>query len=435
MKVGETAKTYYLATLGCPKNEVDSEALEMELLSAGLKRAANSGSADLILVNSCGFINDAKVETIQTVLDLHQERKAGSVLVLCGCLPARYNLTRALNEVDIFLPWNKHHELLSRLQDMGWQFGAISGKSALSPKRIKPASPSAYLRISEGCDNRCAYCAIPDIKGPFTSRPFQEIIDEAGYLCDHGVKELVIIGQDTTLYGHNGADDIGLPALLESLANETSCQWIRLMYAHPAHLNDNIISVMASTDNIVKYIDLPLQHINDRLLKKMNRKVDRKQIETLLGKLREQIPQLVLRTTFIVGFPDETDQEFTELLDFCEDVKFDNVGVFKYSPEEGTPAYSHSGRVAEEVIDERYLTLLDIQNMISNGKLVKRVGSREKALLHEVDSDGVGHARCWFQAPEVDGQVLIESCKSKPGDFVDITIARSDAYDLFAREL
>ncbi len=436
MAESNKAETYYLTTLGCPKNEIDSESLEMDLRSAGLTRAENSASADLLLVNSCGFINDAKTETIQTVLELHQGRKDGSMLIMCGCLPARYNLTQALNEVDLFLPWNKHHELIPRLQDLGWRFPDSSPEKIVpAPRRIPPVSPFAYLRISEGCDNRCAYCAIPDIKGPFSSRSMGEIINEANYLCENGVRELVIIGQDTTLYGRNGASGSGLHLLLKELSESTDCEWIRLMYAHPAHLTDETVSVMALKSNIVKYIDLPLQHINDQILKKMNRKVTRRQIETLIEKLRRQMPEIVLRTTFIVGFPGETDQQFEELLDFCEETRFDNIGVFKYSPEEGTPAYNMGERINDEIIEERYLTLLDIQNMISAGKLKRRVNSREQALLHEVGPDGVGLARGWFQAPEVDGQVIINNCRAVPGEFVDVIIEGSDAYDLYAREL
>jgi ribosomal protein S12 methylthiotransferase len=437
MAVGEKAKSFYLATLGCPKNEVDSEALQTDLLAAGLIPIDDPGSADLLLVNSCGFINDAKVEAIQTVLDLHRDRKAGSILVLCGCLPVRYNLSRSLNEVDIFLPWNRHHELVSKLQELGWPITKpiVSGRKSSIPKRVKPITAFSYLRISEGCDNRCAYCAIPDIKGPFTSRPIQEIIDEAEFLSDNGARELVLIGQDTTLYGRNGADKNSLTTLLERLSSETSCDWIRLMYAHPAHLNEKIISALATTDKVIKYIDLPLQHISEHLLKSMNRKVSRSQIESLITKLRDGMPGLVLRTTFIVGFPGETDNDFAELLDFCETTKFDNIGIFKYSPEEGTPAYKFKGRVNEAVIDERYLTLLDIQNMISSEKLKQRVGNQERVLLQEIDSNGIGYARGWFQAPEVDGQVLISNCRTKPGEFTTVKIEGSDAYDLFAAEL
>jgi ribosomal protein S12 methylthiotransferase len=436
MAESNKAQTYYLATLGCPKNEIDSESLEMDLQSAGLTRAEDSASADLLLVNSCGFINDAKIETIQTLLELHQGRKDGSMLVMCGCLPARYNLTQALNEVDLFLPWNKHHELIPRLRDLGWRFpNSMPERIVPVPLRMPPISPFAYLRISEGCDNRCAYCAIPDIKGPFTSRSMEEIINEANYLCENGVRELVVIGQDTTLYGRDGVPDSGLHILLKALSEGTDCEWIRLMYAHPAHLTDETISVMALKSNIVKYIDLPLQHINDQILKKMNRKVTRRQIETLIEKLRRQMPEIVLRTTFIVGFPGETDQQFEELLDFCEEARFDNIGVFKYSAEEGTPAYKMGERINDEIIEERYLTLLDIQNMISAGKLKRRVNCREQALLHEVGPDGIGLARGWFQAPEVDGQVIINNCRAEPGEFVDVIIENSDAYDLYAREL
>jgi ribosomal protein S12 methylthiotransferase len=424
-------RTYHLVTLGCAKNEIDSEALECDLQSAGLVSVDDSRDADLIIVNSCGFINDAKVETIQTILDLHQDRKQGSLLVLAGCLPARYNLSRSLDEVDIFLPSKKHSELIPRLKELGWNIGHPDS----SQKRLLPLAPFGYLRISEGCDNRCAYCAIPDIKGPFTSRPLDEILNEANFLCSNGVKELVLIGQDTTLYGQNGGHEKGLPFLLEKLAEIKSCEWIRLMYAHPAHLSDETIEVMASNGKVVKYLDLPLQHINSRLLKLMNRKVSREQIVGLIDKLRLKLPQIALRTTFIVGFPGETDDEFGELLDFIEEIQFDNIGAFKYSPEEGTPAYKLKGRVDEDLIEERYLTLLDIQNMISFGKLKKHMGAKQRVLLHEIDSDGVGQARAWFQAPEVDGQVLIENCSAEPGGFIETEIINAEAYDLFAKQM
>ncbi len=430
MADGVNVKTYYLATLGCPKNEVDSESLEMELLSAGMVRAESPETADLILINSCGFIKDAKVEAIQTTLDLHQSRKQESILVMCGCLPARYNLNRSLNEVDLFLPWNKHRDLIPRLQDLG----LILSRRSHAHDRLLPSAPFAYLRVSEGCDNRCAYCAIPDIKGPFTSRPMQEIITEADYLCDNGARELVLIGQDTTLYGRNGDQGAGLGALLESLSKVANCEWIRVMYAHPAHLDEASISAMSSSGKVVKYLDLPLQHINSDILKKMNRRVSRQEVESLIEKLRLRIPGMVLRTTFIVGFPGETDKHFGELLDFCEEIEFDNVGVFKYSPEDGTPAYDFSGRVDDELIDERYLTLLDIQNMISARKLSQRVSSRERVLIHQIGPDGLGVGRGWFQAPDVDGQVTVTGCRARPGEFADVIIERSDAYDLFARE-
>ncbi|OGC96338.1 MAG: ribosomal protein S12 methylthiotransferase RimO [candidate division Zixibacteria bacterium RBG_16_53_22] len=429
--MGETKqKTYYLATLGCPKNEVDSEAIEADLVAAGLIKANDSTSADLVIVNSCGFVNDAKVESIHTVLDLNQDRGKDSVLVLCGCLPARYNLTRSLDEVDIFLPWNKHEELRQRLAEIGWQVG----KLPIECKRMPPKTPYGYIRISEGCDNHCAYCAIPAIKGPFVSRPPDEIIEEAEFLSANGVKELILIGQDTTLYGKGLAEPASLGRLLNRLA-EFSLDWIRLLYAHPAHLDDEAISAMIQNDRVVKYVDLPLQHINDRLLKKMNRKVTRRHIEKLIEKLRSRIPGIVLRTTFIVGFPGETDLEFAELLEFCEKTEFDNVGIFKYSPEDGTPAYRFRGRLDVETIEERYLTLLDAQNMISAGKQKARLKSKERVLLHGVDGDGKGYARGWFQAPEIDGQIIIENCMADPGGFVDVVIERNDPYDLFARQL
>lgn len=431
MGASEIAKSYYLATLGCPKNEVDSEAIEADLQAAGLEPALEPTSADLLIVNSCGFITDAKTETIHTVLELHQMRKKNAIMVMCGCLPARYNLSRSLDEVDIFLPWYKHRELLAKLQEIGW---TKTDERAIG-NRIQPSNPYGYLKISEGCDNHCAYCAIPEIKGPFSSRDMGEILDEAGFLCEHGVKELILIGQDTTLYGRHSNDNGTLPQLLDRLSAIPGCEWIRLMYAHPAHLEDSLIEAFAEHPKMVKYIDLPLQHISDRILKLMNRKTTRREIESLIEKLRAKIPGLALRTTFIVGFPGETDTDFGELLDFCEAVEFENVGVFKYSPEEGTPAYYYPGRLREKAVEERYLTLLDLQNIISQRKLTFRLNQQERVLLHKVEADGTGYARAWFQAPEVDGLVIIDNCSVAPGEFADVSFTRADAYDLYATQV
>ena len=431
MQSDKSMKTYYLATLGCPKNEVDSETIESDLLSAGMSPCNDASEADLVILNSCGFIADAKIESINSILSLHQERKRDSILVLCGCLPARYNLTKSLNEVDIFLPWDKHDQLIPRLQEIGLKVN----KSTDTVKRLIPTAGFAYLKISEGCDNRCAYCAIPDIKGLFRSYPASKLIDEAQFLCDNGARELIIIGQDTTLYGHDAFGGESLPALINNLAEIDECQWIRLMYTHPAHLDDETIASIAENPKVVKYIDLPLQHINSRLLKLMRRKVDRADIESLINKLRDRISGIVLRTTFIVGFPGETDDEFSELLDYCEMTQFDNIGIFKYSPEEGTPAYDLAGHLDDEIIEERYLTLLDIQNIVSESKLKRHINQQERILVEKVELDGTGYGRAWFQAPEVDGQTIINKCDAKPGQFVDAIIERSDAYDLFARQL
>lgn len=424
----EKTKKYYLATLGCPKNEVDSEAIEMDLLGAGLVGAEDVDSADLVIINSCGFINDARVESLDTLFELHKRRKAGSILVLCGCLPARYNLEKSINEVDIFLPSDKHDRLIPRLKDLGWRLDVQNNPV----KRIKPPLPYGYLRISEGCDNRCAYCAIPHIKGPFTSRPEAEIVREAEYLCSEGVRELILIGQDTTMYGRGSGNLNALPSLFDRLVSIKNCRWIRLMYAHPAHLDDYIIDAMAAHEMIVNYIDLPLQHISDRILRSMNRKIDRKGIFSVIEKIRLKIPGISLRTTFIVGFPGETDRNFRELLDFCEEIRFDHVGIFKYSPEESTPAEKFPDQVDEDISEERYLTLMDLQNRISQEKLKSHLGRTEKVLLHEVERNGTGYARAWFQAPEVDGQVIVKGCKMDAGGFVDVKYERSDSYDLIS---
>jgi ribosomal protein S12 methylthiotransferase len=421
------SKKYHLLTLGCAKNQVDSEAIEAELISAGLESTDRIGSADLILVNSCGFINDAKIETIDTVLQCHNRRKSGSVLAICGCLPARYDLRGAFEEVDIFLPSDHHGCLIEKLNDMGW---GLSRREADS-KRLYPSAPYGYLKISEGCDNFCSYCAIPFIKGKFTSRPAEEIIREAQFLVGGGARELILIGQDTTLYGKDNEDCGNLVNLFDLLADVDGCDWIRLMYAHPAHLDAAMIDAISSHEKIVNYIDLPLQHISDRILQAMNRKTSRGQIESLIEKLRSEIPGITLRTTFMVGFPGETDREFAELLDFCEGVRFDSVGIFKYSSEDGTSAEKLAGRVSDGDIEQRYLTLLDLQNMISGELLIKRLGTREKVLLQEIDTDGKRVGRARYQAPEVDGQVIVENCSGNIGEYEDVVIQRSDAYDLY----
>jgi ribosomal protein S12 methylthiotransferase len=421
-------KKYYLATLGCAKNEVDSEALEINLLNAGLLRTDRINSADLLLVNSCGFINDAKLESIDTALDLHRSRKEGSILVMCGCLPARYNLKEDFGEVDLFLPSGAHGRLVPYLAKLGWAENHVPRTIS----RVKPEKPYGYLKISEGCDNRCSYCAIPDIKGSLSSRPIDDIISEAEYLCENSVKELVLIAQDTTLYGIDRDGSYRLPQLIDRLAGIKGLEWMRIMYAHPAHLTEEIIEALAAEDKVLKYIDLPLQHINDKILLKMNRKIDGGGIYKLIGKLREAIPDIVLRTTFIVGFPGETDADFKELLDFCEEVRFDNLGLFKYSPEEGTTAYKLKGRVDQEIVEERYLTLLSLQNKISEAKLSSRVGETQRVLIQDIDDGGTRIGRAWYQAPEVDGVTFVENCDSKPGEMVEAIISKANAYDLNA---
>ena len=425
------SKKYYIETLGCAKNEVDSEYIEASLISAGLSGTDDIGDADLILVNSCGFINDAKIESIDTALDLHNHRKDGSLLVMCGCLPARYGMEGVLEEVDLFLPSDRHDRLIPYLSGIGW----ASNTANIAVGRKMPSAPHGYLKISEGCDNRCSYCAIPDIKGPYRSRTIDEIISEAEFLCHNSVKELVLIGQDTTMFGRDRNSRSELPQLIGKLIEMESLRWLRLMYAHPAHLTDEIIDTLASEDKLLKYIDLPLQHCSDSVLKRMNRKIDRESITELIAKLRKDIPGIVIRTTFIVGFPGETDSDFGQLMDFCEEIQFDNVGLFQYSLEEGTPAYNLKDRVDKEIAKERYLTLLDLQNKISRAKLDARIGRSEQVLVQEVDESGRRVGRAWFQAPEVDGFTFINKSDAKPGDMIDVKITMAEDYDLFAEPI
>ena len=423
-------KSYFITTMGCPKNEVDSEAIEYNLLGAGFKATDDIKHADLVMLNSCAFINDAKIETIDSIFELHRERKKGSILVVCGCLPARYQMENLMPEVDIFLPSGQHHSLLEKLREKGLT------KRHADPGRIQRLNldrPYAYLKITDGCDNCCSYCAIPQIKGPLCSRPSKDIIIEANYLQNSGVRELVLIGQDITSYGRDSGESFA--ALLLKLDAKTKFDWIRLMYLHPAYLSEEIIETIAESSRIIKYIDLPLQHINDRILKLMNRKTDKIYIEELIAKLRNRMPHLTIRTTFIVGFPGESDDDFGELLDFCEKTRFDHVGIFRYSPEEGTTAYDMKFRVNSEIIEERYLALLDLQNRIANEKMASKIGNIEKVLVNSVENSRSGLARAAFQAPEIDGNIIIENCHARPGQFTNVLIGRAEAYDLFAHEI
>jgi len=427
-----------LLTLGCAKNLVDSEHIASLLEAAGVEVCAEPESASVAIVNTCGFIDPAKEESIDAVLDAGALKKTGGLraLIVTGCLSQRYGaqLRRLMPEADVLLGIDPPGAAAAALEALG------IGRAALPPScnprayRLTPAAWS-YLRISEGCDNRCAYCAIPSIRGPLASRPLEDVLHEARFLLEGGVRELNLIAQDTTAYGM----DRGRPelhVLLERLCALAPGRWVRLLYTHPAHYRPETIEALASLPEICPYLDVPLQHISDPVLQRMGRKVRRRDAERLIETLRARIPDLALRTTFLVGFPGETDRDFEELLDFVRQVRFDRLGAFTYSKEEGTPAAAFEGQVPDHVKQARYHELMGLQHEIACELAGERVGERTRVLVEAAScpEEALAVARSPHEAPDVDPVILIEDAPAlRPGDVVEVEIIAGVEYDCLAR--
>lgn len=432
-------------SLGCPKNLIDSERALALLVERGALICQQPQDADTIIINTCGFIESAKTEAIDAILEAAQLKQAGicKQILVGGCFSQRYllKLPRLLPEVDAFFSLLDNREA-HRLAD--YAFNGKTQAKAAAPETPAPLhsalrlllTPShyAYLRIAEGCDNRCSYCAVPDIRGPLRSKPPEEILHEARQLAEVGVRELNIVAQDTTAYGDDLGGKPGLANLLGQLCQVKGISWIRLLYAHPAHITDDLISVMAEEEEICNYIDLPIQHTSDRILRKMGRKVTSARIKEIIHKLREKIPDLAIRTSLIVGFPGEDEQDFQQLLKFVKWARFDRLGVFTYSREEGTPAYELSGQVPKRVSQCRRKALYQIQQRIVARKQADLL---EKVLpvlldLQLPDRPSLFLARSYAHAPEVDGGIYIWAPGHAPGDFVGARIAKVKDYDLIA---
>lgn len=404
-----------LINLGCPKNIVDSENILGALKSVGMQVCSEIEDADIILLNTCAFIKEAKEESIDFILELAKLKKEDphKKLVVVGCLVQRYlkELIKELPEVDVWVPLDQIQNIADILSD-------TKQKVASHRHRITP-SHYTYIKISEGCSNRCSYCAIPNIRGPYRSRSLESILDEARQLT---AKEINVVAQDTTNH----------PQITEILRElcKLDVQWIRLLYTHPAHIRDDLIREIARQDKICKYIDLPLQHIDDDILYKMNRQVNSSYIRSLIKKIRDQIPDVVIRTTFIVGFPGETEEKFKKLLDFMEEIKFERLGIFKYSKEEGTLAYNMPDQVHEKTKERRFHEAMTLQNRIA-GEVNKKFMGRTMDIL--VEEPGLG--RTYADAPEVDGVVYIHGDNLKVGDIIKARITDTLEYDLVAETI
>lgn len=420
-------KVAYL-NFGCPKNQVD-----LEIILGGLDGTVQlcevAEEADAVIINSCAFIESAKRESIDAVFDVVAVKAQNPDLkvLVTGCLPQRYKdeLDKLIPEVDRFFYSTESGTTLREVQQFLHAPNLPNhGRKLLSPRHY------AYLRIADGCDNRCAYCAIPLIKGQFASRPTEEILREAKGLASGGVKELMVIAQDTTSYGRDLPDNRSLSTLLKELNAIDGLQWIRLLYTHPAHWTEALMDDLALLSKVVPYADIPIQHIVDRILSSMGRHVTRAQIERLLASLRARVPDIAIRTSIIVGYPGETDADFSELLDFLQEARFERLGVFTYSHEDGTRAFQLPDDVPEEVKLERQREVMRQQAEIVEERQAKLIGKTLRVLVDELDAENnVALARSVWDAPEVDGNILLPP-NVVPGEFYDVHITQSELYDL-----
>lgn len=421
-------KKVHIVTLGCPKNQVDSEVLAAQLKANGYALSETPEGADVAVVNTCGFIDAAKQESIETILQIAEQKKSGSLkkVVVTGCLVERYKkeLKEGLKEVDAFFGTNELKSVLSEFQ-AEYKYEMIGDRVLSTPSHY------AYLKISEGCDNPCSFCAIPLMRGKHVSRTIDEIVHEAEMLAEKGVKELIVVGQDTTYYGLDIYGRRDLPALMKKLNEVAGIEWLRLMYAYPAKFPEDLLDVMREGRKISKYIDIPIQHISDKLLKSMRRGITRRRLEELLHSIREKVPGIAIRTTLIVGYPGEGEKEFEELLQFVNEFKFDRLGVFTYSVEEGTTAAILGDPVPPEEKERRHAAIMEAQRAVISGLNEKKIGTRQVVIVDRKEGDNyVG--RTSHDAPEIDPEVIITSERPlEIGNFAEVVIDDAYEHDLY----
>ncbi len=434
----------YIETLGCPKNITDSESAAGILEKAGHTIIEDPASADVIMVNTCGFINDAKKESIDAILDLSVNKTEDKLLIVTGCLAQRYSkeLYKEMPEVDIFMGVNDYQNLPQIIgeHEKGKRYKYDSSHTQnyleIPEKKLLSVPYTAYLKIAEGCDNSCSYCVIPSIRGPYRSRRRDDIINEAKELVENGCKELVLVAQDVTAYGIDLYGGYVLPSLLEELCLIEGLKWIRLMYCYEDRISDALIDVIAKEEKICKYLDIPIQHCSDKLLTLMNRRSTKNSITNKIEKLRQVIPDIHIRTTIITGFPGETLLEFKELLDFVEKTKFDRLGVFHYSKEEGTPAAAMSGQVRERTKVKRKEDIMGLQRPISLELNQKKIGKIMEVLIEEqIEGENTFLGRTSYDAREIDNSIIFTSTIShRPGEFATVKITDAFDYDLTGEE-
>ena len=437
-------------SLGCPKNLVDSEVMMGQLAEAGYEITNNAEEAETVVVNTCGFIESAKQESIDAILEatrLKEEGKAKRVVV-AGCLVERYrdDLMKELPEVDAFIGTSQVNEILKAADETfdarNLALSPIGNKTATylydfdTPRLRATESHTAFIKIAEGCDRPCAFCSIPSMRGSFRSRRFGSIIEEARNLAKQGVKELVLIAQDSSRYGEDLGGVDALAALIRALGEIEDIEWVRVMYAYPTHISDAFLAAIAETPKAVKYLDMPLQHASRNVLKLMKRGGNRESLEKLIRRVRERVPGIAIRTTFITGFPGETDEDFEELIKFVQNCRFDNLGVFTYSDEEGTPAYVLPNKVDPKIAKQRRNRLMKEQAKISKQINRSKIGSTYKVMFEGLsqESDLLFQGRLEGQTQEIDGYILIndmpEKFEPRVGEIYDVRITEAHEYDL-----
>lgn len=422
-------KKVCLISLGCSKNLVDSEHILGLLKDDGYKITTNEKEADIIIINTCGFISSSKKESINTILEKINKK---SKVVVTGCLVERYinELKKEIPEVDLYIPirdYYRFNELLSSLDD-----DIKDNKGILDSNRVVTTGPfSAYLRIGDGCDNNCAYCAIPLIRGKYKSRPLDEIIKEAYYLKDLGYKEIIVLEQDTTKYGIDLEGDIDIVTLLKELLKIEEFEYIRLLYLYPDEIKDELIDLIAKEARLTPYFDIPIQHSESHILKKMNRRGDKEFLRNLFIKIRNKIPNAVLRTTLLVGFPSETEEDINNLNEFIKEIEFDHLGVFTYSKEEGTKSYNFKNHIKEEVKQKRKDMLMKTQQSISYKRNKNHIGEIMEGLIIKKESNYYLFRSYWNAPDDIDGNIYIKSDRPlEIGEKVKVKITNAYVYDL-----
>ena len=439
MKIG-------FVSLGCPKNQLDTEVMLHEVMAAGYEITPEETEADVVIINTCAFIESAKKEAIDNILDIAWLKKHAKLkaIVVTGCLAERYRdeIIREIPEVDAVLGVGSIHNIVEAIKTVterkkkSVRYTSYEDKETVrlgGDRVLTTPEYAAYIKIAEGCDNRCNYCAIPSIRGKFRSRPMEDLIAEAKNLDSLGVRELTVVAQDITRYGLDLYGHYALHELLHKITEETNIPWIRLLYCYPDKITDELVAEIRDNDRILKYIDMPLQHVSDHMLSAMNRHGDGKTVRGVIEKLRREIPGIVIRTTFIVGFPGETQEDFDELCEFVKEAKFEHAGVFTYSREEGTPAYDFPDQIDEQIKQDRMDILMKMQMHINEAQNEEKVGSIIRVLCEDYDPVSEAHfGRSAADAPDIDGKVYFRAQgRIAPGSFVNVKVREVVDYDLY----
>ncbi|MBE5961524.1 MAG: 30S ribosomal protein S12 methylthiotransferase RimO [Lachnospiraceae bacterium] len=432
----------FFISLGCDKNLVDSEVMLGLIRERGIEFTNDETEADLIIVNTCGFINDAKVESINTILEMAEYKKTGHLkgLIVTGCLAQRYKdeILKEIPEIDALIGTSSYDSIIEVIDQVlegkkAEMFKELDYLTEVETKRVNTTGGYfSYLKIAEGCDKYCTYCIIPKLRGKYRSVPMEKLVREAEFLVEGGVKELILVAQETTLYGTDLYGKKSLPELLRKLCAIDGLEWIRIQYCYPEEITDELIEVIKTEPKICRYLDIPIQHASDNILKRMNRRTNKKELLELIAKLRREIPGMALRTSLITGFPGETEADHEELKEFIKEVRFERLGVFTYSKEEGTPAATMEGQILKKVKVQRQKELMQIQQQIAFEHAEEMVGKDLTVIIEgKLPEEGVFIGRTYMDAPNIDGYIFVNTQDElMSGEFVEVKVTEAKDYDL-----